>query len=594
MRIKSVKILGQDFRSLSANKLYEFNHAFRDDRLSTKIFAGLNGSGKSNFLELFSEIFYFLEVYHLGTISKAEMESKSFGFEIDYFLPIEESSFYELVFDQLVDEHYNYIKNNYPLTGLSPEKFEDLYLEDIEEHVLSTFKNLLNVFSNNRYLYVRIEKALGQGVDYSIKVQDESRIQANRSIVKNTHLLLPTKIIAYTSGQNELLSNPYHKLKYHYFKSFEDKSKLDVPLAENHRLFYLDYSTNFSIFIANILLANRDKANILRDVLQLHDLQSFRITLNTEALYKKVIPVNDKLAHNLERLTLCATSWIEKTVGEHSLLILDYLINDESKAAFEYHFGNAFNLFKVFYELEIFNLYLVSKSTRDLMLQVHKSYNFSDELPKPEPSRLVFRIEKIQVSKKIDEAKPHKNIYYKALSDGEHQFNEVLGTVLMMEENGCLFLIDEPDTHFNPKWRAKLIKMLNYTAAISLDDKKNIKQVRRQEIILTTHSPFVISDSNSEDVYRFVKDKGMIGFTNPKIQTYGTDISIILDEIFEKEESISEMAKKELIEMVEGITTFDELKRVVDRLNSEFGDSALKFDLFPKLKKIKMELENKK
>lgn len=49
MKIKSVKILGDDFRSLAANKLYEFNVSFRDDRLSTKIFAGLNGSGKSNF-----------------------------------------------------------------------------------------------------------------------------------------------------------------------------------------------------------------------------------------------------------------------------------------------------------------------------------------------------------------------------------------------------------------------------------------------------------------------------------------------------------------------------------------------------------------
>lgn len=59
MKIKSVKILGSDFRSLKANKLYEFNVSDQKNRLSTKIFAGLNGSGKSNFLELFTEIFYF-------------------------------------------------------------------------------------------------------------------------------------------------------------------------------------------------------------------------------------------------------------------------------------------------------------------------------------------------------------------------------------------------------------------------------------------------------------------------------------------------------------------------------------------------------
>jgi len=341
-------------------------------------------------------------------------------------------------------------------------------------------------------------------------------------------------------------------------------------------------------------LADKTKANMLKEILQLNDLQSFRITLNTDSLYKKVIPVNEKLADNLQNLKLCATSWIEKTVGENKLLILDFLINEETKNAFEYHFTNAFNLFKLFYELEIFNLYLVDKPTRDLMLQVHKSYNFSDEMPKSEPSRLVFRIEKIYIIKKIDESKPPKNIYYKALSDGEHQFNEVLGTVLMMEQEGCLFLIDEPDTHFNPKWRAKLIKMLNHMAAISFNADGNIEKVRKQEIIITTHSPFVISDSSSEDVYRFIKDKGIIEFDNPKIQMYGADISIILDEIFEKEETISDMAKKELKEMVENITTMVELRKVVDRLNNEFGDSATKFDLFSKLKNIKTEIEKKK
>jgi len=37
MKIKSVKILGDNFRSLAANKLYEFNVSFRQDRLSTKM-----------------------------------------------------------------------------------------------------------------------------------------------------------------------------------------------------------------------------------------------------------------------------------------------------------------------------------------------------------------------------------------------------------------------------------------------------------------------------------------------------------------------------------------------------------------------------
>jgi len=549
MKLISVKILGDDFRSLAANKLYEFNHDLDDDKkLSTKIFAGLNGSGKSNFLELFSEIFYFLEIYHLKTVDDSEKRSMAFGFEIEYFLPM----------------------------------------------VKPSAKGILDFENAIHYdQHIRIVKPLGDYPEFQRKPLGKRNFER---VDKGTEALLPTKIIAYTSGQNELLSNPYYKVKYHYFKTFEAKKKLEEgeEMAEDHRLFFLDYSNNFSIFIANLLLADNKKAKVLKDVLKIDDLQAFRITLNTDELYKKVIPVNEALASNLQKLKLCATSWIEKKVGENKLLILDFLINPASKEAFEFHFTNAFNLFKVFYELEIFNLYLVEKKTRDLMLQVHKSYNFSDEMSKPDPSRLVFRIEKIFIRKKIDDSKPVKNIYYKALSDGEHQFNEVIGTVLMMEQEGCLFLIDEPDTHFNPKWRAKLISMLNQMAAVSYDSKGNIEKVRKQEIIITTHSPFVISDSSSEDVYRFTKNKGVIEYTNPKEQTYGASISVILDEIFEKGETISDMAKKELDEMLENVTEIDELRKIIERLNSQFGDSVEKFDLFSKIKNKKDEIEKKK
>src|SRR5690606_907052 len=145
-----------------------------------------------------------------------------------------------------------------------------------------------------------------------------------------------------------------------------------------------------------------------------------------------------------------------------------------------------------------------------------------------------------------EEGKPDKDIYYKALSDGEHQFNEVVGTVVMMQDEGCLFLMDEPDTHFNPHWRAKFIKTLNLAAANSYDSDGNITKVRNQELILKTHSPFSISDSCSQDVYKFEKVNGLIQFSNPKFQVNGTSVSIILEKIFEKTEGISEMAKKEL------------------------------------------------
>ncbi len=557
MKLKSVKILGGDFRSLAANKLYEFNHSFRNDRLSTKVFAGLNGSGKSNFLELFSEIFYYLETYHLSTVSKTEKRNKNFGFEIEYFLPFSEE---------------NRLK---------------IYGSPVEE----------------KFLQVRIIKNLEEEPQFSVKRESEPTY--SRRVEEDTQLLLPSKVVAYTSGQNELLSNPYYKLKYHYFKEFSKNVQgNDKDLADNHRLFFLDYNANFSIFIANMLLGNSSKLNYLNKILRINNLNSFRITVNMVDLYKKVIPLSDTLLLNLNKLKLCATTWVEKKRGREHLLILDYYVDSASRKAFEFHFTSAFNLFKVFYELEIMNLFLVGKDTSGLMLKVHKSFNFSDELPKPDPSRLVFRIEKIRINKTVNESENKtKDIYYKALSDGEHQFNEIIGTVLMMEDEGCLFLFDEPDTHFNPMWRAKLIKLLNFVTATNLeerqrfafDSKGQIKigennqpmketylfptKVRNQEIIITTHSPFVISDSESQDVYKFEKIDNSVHYESPDIKTYGASVGLILETIFDRDISISDFSNDDLKAIKESIKTAEDLQ-IAKKLLSKFGESIEKFDAF--------------
>lgn len=618
---KTVLILGGDFRSIAANKLYKFNNSFRTDRLSTKIFAGLNGSGKSNFLELFSEIFYFLEIYHLSTVSTVEKKNKNFGFEIEYLLQKGNLNFSSILGDQLYEIKEKYIANNYRLSHLKRHIFENLYNEEIENEVEGELNALRDKLIQEGHVHVKVTKRLEDEPEFSLKNYNE--IDSFHTVSVNTSQLLPRKVIAYTSGQNEILSNPYYKLKYHYFKEFSEEK--GMGMSEAHRLFFLDYNTNFSIFIANMLLADETKLGYLKQILNVNKLQSFRITLNLVDIYKKTIPFSESLASNLSKLKLCATSWIEKKVNKEHLLVLDYLVTDATKSAFEYHFTNAFNLFKAFYDLEILNLFLVRKDTRNLMLRVHKNYNFSDELPKPDPSRLVFRIEKIWVNKLIDSvANRSKNVYYKALSDGEHQFNEVIGTILMMEEEGCLFLMDEPDTHFNPMWRAKMIKLLNYVAATKFEEREKLKldlngkilldenkqpikenylfpvQVRNQEVILTTHSPFIISDSQTEDVYKFEKVDNQVDYDNPKsIETYGASIGLLLKEIFDREISISDLSNYDIEILRNAFLKLDSKQEIQQKIEEtkaklvDFGESIEKFDLYSFLREIEKEIENK-
>lgn len=533
MKLLSVKILNNNgFRSLAPNELYPFDiSSLERSEISTKVFAGINGSGKSNFLELLSEIFYFLELYHLPSTSEQEKAHKNIGFEIEYLISLPK----EFVADNYVNAQ------------------------------------------QDQYMQVRISKPLGETPEFSIKRTQDDNYPVR--VEKNTHYLLPTRVVAYTSGQNELLSNAYHQLKYHYFQNFENISTDSGN--DKYRMIFLDSCVNSSVFIANMLLADEHKLAYLCKILQINKLDSFRITINLVNANNKPIEFHDTLLSNVEKLKKCATTWIEKKVKRRHFYILDFLVAPSTIDAFKFYFGSAFELFKTFYDLEMLNLFLIKPTDRKLMLKVDKSFNFSDDLPKSDPFRLVFRIENIKVLKTM-EGKSPKAIPYRSLSDGEHQFNEVVGTVLMMEEDNCLFLMDEPETHFNPKWRAKMIKMLNYVSAVSFDADDRVTEVRGQEIIITTHSPFVVSDTKKEDVYIFEKEVTGAKYHKPEIETYGASINLILQEIFKRDITISDYVYSKFEKLKEQVASSQHEKEL-DEIRSEvfqFGESIEKFDLY--------------
>jgi predicted ATPase len=70
-------------------------------------------------------------------------------------------------------------------------------------------------------------------------------------------------------------------------------------------------------------------------------------------------------------------------------------------------------------------------------------------------------------------------VLLKSFSDGEHQMLHTLGLCLLFKNTNSLFLLDEPETHFNPDWRANFITRLYQ----SLDGSGE------NEVLVTTHTP---------------------------------------------------------------------------------------------------------
>ncbi len=182
-------------------------------------------------------------------------------------------------------------------------------------------------------------------------------------------------------------------------------------------------------------------------------------------------------------------------------------------------------------------------------------------------------------------------------SDGEHQFLHTVGICLLLKGSRSLLLLDEPETHFNPSWRAKFIKVLNESITsgnkrTNPDGSFNVHYLK--DILLTSHSPFIISDCLPNNVVFFDRNKETKLVQARKaselgINTYGTSVEIILDELFNYNQSIGDLSNTELEEIdFESLKTKLKIEEVKNKLK-KLGSSIEKDIVLARLNRIKPE-----
>ena len=224
------------------------------------------------------------------------------------------------------------------------------------------------------------------------------------------------------------------------------------------------------------------------------------------------------------------------------------------------------------------------------------NFNISDYLPKLAGNELLFHVCDLHLTK----SDTISIIPYMGLSDGEHQFMHIIGTVLLMNEPGNLFILDEPETHINPNWRSKLVSTLNEITK-PLVSQHNVESKvpdnqRHQFFVLTTHSPFVVTDCHNRNVFKFSRDSGRVSWQHLEQETYGASWEEILNEVFEKRDSISVMAQEEIDAIYD--MKFDspepirEIEIQLYRIRTKYGSSIEKSYLEEYLIRTKRNLES--
>lgn len=571
MKLISLKIgeLPDDgvFRSLYSGFEVKF-HELSDEGIQAMhefnpfCFAGLNGSGKSNVLEALAAIFFHLEC----CVAK--------------FKPL----LFEKQFDSNVCKPDAFI-----LEYLIGRKNTDEYTAE------SFFKITITKESNCA------PKLFRQSFPFSIteKVIEESLEPPKNKNSKEPapgKIYLPDIIIGYSSGENEILSLPFRKSRFLNFDKYREDYIAGRPFEEpENSLIYIDNTMSQAVLLSCLLFENEDTLIPISKELGILGIQSFRINLNIQALSvsddkKTFVPILQHMVEAIESLKKCASSWqefsdkpIDLNDRQFSTLVLDFFVDSQTKAAFKTYFNNSFDLFRFFQVLYELNANFITDEIKE---EVYKSKGFyiDGKIPEGSPNQKVFYFLDFLILKQLPDEKQPKELLLREFSDGEHQFLHTLGICLMLKGRRSLLLLDEPETHFNPSWRAKFIKILGESISTlnknSKNDHFNVHLLK--DVILTSHSPFIISDCMPDNVIFFERDdKSHKLFarkaTDLGLNTYGSSVDYILKNFF-KTDLISNKSFAELKDIIDK-GEIDQLRKAVDH----FGESSEKQFLFQKI-----------
>lgn len=573
MKLLRLKITDpKGFRSLPCG----FEHHFRtewslQDELAQPadfapfICAGPNGSGKSNLLEVLAAIFYQLEVLRVRRS----------------FLP-----------EALQDKALNF----------PPVAFELDYLIRVPAEYRGS--------DSPEWAEVRVWKDVGESVRFLWENQSDFSTDVYEAFrAGHADILLPEYVLGYSSGENEILSLPFFKMRFVQFDEYWTAlaKQLPYPGRPDARLAYLDSGFSQAILLCNLLFHDEATLQPFREDVGIKELTEFRILIRRSIPLTRqqveaftsgdyVLPgytqegyfadnsaidldpeTGDyrlKLLHGLEgdertsiveKLKRCSTLHFHDEATD--TLILDYWVNEQTKDAFRDNFdGSALSLFQALQVLLTLNLYSVS-DTLKADLYTSTSHYVSETVPTLASDQRIMRFKFVRFTKQ-GVAAP---MMLKELSDGEHQLLHSLGLCLLFRDTNSLFLLDEPETHFNPDWRANFISRLRQ--GLPGDG------AFAQEMLITTHTPFLISDSKPDKVLLFAKDKasGVVSVLHPDYNTLGASINKITMNTFGKRETIGGHAQA-LMEALRARFEHgvEDKEALITEIHQQLGDSVEK------------------
>jgi len=169
--------------------------------------------------------------------------------------------------------------------------------------------------------------------------------------------------------------------------------------------------------------------------------------------------------------------------------------------------------------LEFLYLYIKNLDSLQKLIGQKSPKEFFRDLESTYVSEL---IEEVRIRVKL--RKNDGSVTFRELSEGEQQLLTVLGLLRFTAEEESLFLLDEPDTHLNPRWSIDYLKYLEKFVGNDQASRESC------HVVLTTHNPLAIAELLKQQIQILKRDMDdlSISVTPPEIDPRGMGYAAIV------------------------------------------------------------------
>jgi len=547
MKLRSIKIVGK-YKSIFGTKEAPFEYEFQDNKsgYSPLCLVGLNGSGKSNLIELIADIFCYTERFFNNQYNC--VEDLGYEFTLEYALNRYQKEDVKLKSNDGKPEIYLgdhlFISAKDGRDEFPAELHVFNYLPDnIIAYSSGHNQGLSSVFSKNQLCFFNV-------------------LQKQATFHKNYDKLFSSLEGRDTQFDERIRSNICDymaKTRRQHPSFFEEPDDVENGYDSDQALFsinpwlplglFSEHSTNQLIFISLFLSSHSKFRHFLSNELNIEELTYFELDLRL-ADYRGIDTIRDEV----KRLI-----YVSFNSDQFNQDTYNGVLKFEVTSHFYERLNSSYSDMSIFFEQLMFLTLMSAKrwspdEKRSLKLSKYER-NVANISGGYSPLRII--------NTKIKLKNPNDETSYDRLSDGEHQLIQVMAALTLFEDKQTLFILDEPESHFNPEWRIEFINLISQYV-----------KTENTDIMISTHSPFILSACESERVLHFDKNEmGNIAIGSVDLETYGASFDTLLTSVFDLDVLISKKPLQEIRKILNEYDTEEISDEVALNKLEPFGDS---------------------